>query len=82
MILYPAQVGAVPKYIWIANFNDCMGKDSGNYTRVIAQESDDQCSQDSVVSTSKQLIEWKDNKKVVIGLETLVSSRFPDSRKT
>ena len=64
---------------WITTFHDCVGKDSGNYTRVSAQESDAQCSANSVKTTFGALIASKSNgEKAVIKLSTLASSRYPD----
>ena len=54
-----------------------------SYTLVAAQETDAQCTQDSIVTTSGNLIANKANgEKVIVGLTDLARSRYPDGGKT
>ena len=48
-------------FIFILNFNECEGKDSGNYTLLDTDASDAQCSPGSVVGTFNGIIAHKDN---------------------
>ena len=59
-------------------FNECEGKDSGNYTLLDTDESDAQCSPGSIVSTFSGMIAHKDNgDKKAINLVGLTAAIYP-----
>ena len=65
-------------FIFILNFNECEGKDSGNYTLLDTDESDAQCSPGSIVSTFSGMIAHKPNgDKMVINLVGLSAAIYP-----
>ena len=54
-----------------------------SYSQIATQESDDQCTQDSIVTPFSTLIANKVNgEKDIIGLSILASSRYPDGGQT
>ena len=66
----------------ITNFAECEGKDGGNYTHVLSQDNDVQCTQKSIVVKSMILIANKANgEKAIVGLTPLSRARFPDGGK-
>ena len=65
-------------FLWLGFYKDCEGKDSGNYSIVITQTSDAQCTQDSIVSTFGILFATKTNgQKTIINFVNLATSRYP-----
>ena len=67
--------------------DECEGKDRGvaeaEYTMVVAQENDTQCSQDSIETTASEMIAYMPNKeRVIINLVQLVSAAFPAGSKS
>ena len=63
---------------FIEQFNDCNGKDNTTYTLIGAQESDAQCSQDSIVTIARGMIAYKPNgEKAIINLFHISTIRLP-----
>ena len=70
-------------FVFITKFNDCEGKDGSmaeaEYSMAGAQETDAQCSQESVETTTRVMIAYKPNKeREIINLVLLSTARFPD----
>ena len=64
--------------IWQGTFNDCDGKERGNYTDVVIEEVDERCSPESAVITSGSLIVSKPNgQKSIVMYSNLAASRYP-----
>ena len=72
--------------IWIGSFPECEAEkveDVKSYSLVGTQESDAQCTENSVVTTFRTLIANNANgEKVIIGLSNLARSRYPDGGLT
>ena len=69
-------------FIYIVKINECEGKDNAmaqaEYSIVGAQESDAQCSQESIETTVREMIAYGPNKeRTVINLVELSNARFP-----
>ena len=74
-------------FIVIIKINECEGKDRGiaeaEYSMVGSQETDAECSQESVETTARAMIAYKPNKeKEIINLVELSKARFPDDRES
>ena len=69
-------------FVALGHNTDCKGKDSRNYSLIATQESDAQCSQNSIVTKYFALIASKANgEKAVINFATLATLRYPDGGK-
>ena len=66
-------------FLWLGIQNECEGKDSINLTVVGGQESDAQCSLNSIVTTVFKLVTNKNKgESDVINLSALAASSYPD----
>ena len=67
------------RFIWLSSYPECEGKDSGNYTVVAVDESDAQCSPNSIRGVDGYLIAWKANgeRDVIYEQHLGFSSRYP-----
>lgn len=70
------------RVIWLANYDQCEGKDSGNYSRISVTELDAQCSESGATNLYQNLMVSKANgENAVLSLAPISSANYPAGGK-